>query len=110
MKSFAWYPAVAACLCAGPVHSQSWKLIWSDEFNGAAGTAPDPAKWNVEVVANPANNEAQYYTNRSKNVSLNGAGQLELTACKEAFGGKQYTSGRINTAGKFQQTYGRFEA
>ncbi|HEY1011846.1 MAG TPA: RICIN domain-containing protein [Herpetosiphonaceae bacterium] len=88
----------------------SWQLTWSDEFNGAANTSPDPAKWQIEVVANPANNEAQYYTNRLQNVRQNGAGQLELIALKEAYGGKQYTSGRINTAGKFEQTYGRWEA
>ena len=90
--------------------AQNWTLSWSDEFTGLANTLPDAAKWNVEVVANPANNEAQYYTNRTKNVSLNGAGQLELTAYKEVMGGKQSTSGRINTSGKFGQTYGRWEA
>ena len=105
------FPAVLAFLA---MHAQgqtgSWQLTWYDEFDGPVNTLPDAAKWNIEVVANPANNEAQYYTNRTRNVSLNGAGQLELTAYKEVYGAKQYTSGRINTSGKFQQTYGRWEA
>lgn len=83
---------------------------WSDEFDGPAGTAPNPLKWNISVTPNPANNEAQYYTNRLKNVALNGSGQLELTAYKEVMGSKQYTSGKVTTSGKFQQTYGRWEA
>jgi beta-glucanase (GH16 family) len=43
-------------------------------------------------------------------VSTNGKGQLELTAYKESSGGKQYTSGKINSSGKFMRTYGRWEA
>ena len=83
---------------------------WSDEFDGPAGTAPNPAKWNIAVTGNPANNEAQYYSNRLKNVALNGAGQLELIAYKEVMGSKQYTSGKVTSSGKFQQMYGRWEA
>src|SRR6266404_5200533 len=26
----------------------TWKQVWSDEFDGAAGTAPDPSKWNYD--------------------------------------------------------------
>ena len=101
--------AGAACL-GGEAAAQAWELTWSDEFEGPSNTLPDAAKWNVEVVANPANNEAQYYSDRTENVSLNGKGQLELTAYKEPAGNKQYTSGRINTGGKFTQAYGRWEA
>ncbi len=109
VRMFGLHPAILAAMLLGNAYGQ-WQLTWSDEFDGAANTLPDPTKWNIEVVANPANNEAQYYTNRTRNVSLNGAGQLELTAYKEVYGGKQYTSGRINGSGKFQQTYGRWEA
>src|SRR5271166_1518820 len=37
--------AAAGASSEGP--SQS--LVWSDEFNGAAGSLPDPANWNLEV-------------------------------------------------------------
>ena len=27
----------------------SWKQVWSDEFDGPAGTAPDATKWNYDL-------------------------------------------------------------
>ncbi|HEX4461944.1 MAG TPA: RICIN domain-containing protein [Polyangia bacterium] len=86
-----------------------WTLSWSDEFNGAAG-AIDGSKWTAEVDGSPANNELEYYTSRSTNVSVDGNGALELVARAESYGGRSYTSGRINTASHFTQAYGRFEA
>jgi beta-glucanase (GH16 family) len=87
-----------------------WDLTFSDEFDGPAETYPNPAKWNIEVNGNPPNSEAQAYVKSTRNVSLNGTGQLELTAYKQASGGKSYTSGKVNTSGRFMQTYGRWEA
>lgn len=84
--------------------------LWSDDFDGPAGTPPNPAKWSISVTPNPANNEAQYYTNRTQNVALNGDGYLELIAYKESMGSKQYTSGKVTTSGRFTQMYGRWEA
>src|ERR1035438_6945287 len=26
-----------------------WQLVWSDEFNGTAGSPPDPTKWNYDL-------------------------------------------------------------
>jgi beta-glucanase (GH16 family) len=102
-------PLLSALLVTA--HAQTgWDLTFSDEFNGAANTYPDPTKWNIEVNGNPPNSEAEAYVKSTQNVSLNGSGQLELTALKQASGGKQYTSGKINSSGKFMQTYGRWEA
>lgn len=101
---------IAAALGAGTGVRAQGADMWSDDFDGPAGTLPNPAKWAVSVTPNPANNEAQYYTNRTKNVALNGAGQLELIAFKESMGSKQYTSGKVHTQGKFTQQYGRWEA
>ncbi|NUR25254.1 MAG: licheninase, partial [Catenulispora sp.] len=39
-------------------------LAWSDEFNAAAGTHPDPAKWTPEVGPG-VNNELEDYTNNN---------------------------------------------
>ncbi|MBQ4822343.1 glycoside hydrolase family 16 protein [Aquimarina sp. MMG016] len=55
------------------------------------------------------NNELQFYTDRSENVTVEN-GFLLITAKEENFNGAQYTSARIQTKGKFQQRYGRFEA
>jgi beta-glucanase (GH16 family) len=89
-----------------------WVLTWSDEFNGPAG-AVDGTRWSFDVGTGTngwGNNELEYYTSRVDNVTVDGAGALEIIARKEAFMGASYTSGRINTAGKFSQAYGRFEA
>jgi beta-glucanase (GH16 family) len=87
-----------------------WNLVWWDEFDGPAGSAPDNTKWNVIVAGNNPNNELEYYTDRPQNVSLDGQGDLLLTARQESYMGANYTSGRLDTANKFQQTYGLFEA
>ncbi|MBB5867627.1 beta-glucanase (GH16 family) [Allocatelliglobosispora scoriae] len=93
-------------------------LTWSDEFNAAAGTGPNSAKWNFDLGGGGfGNNELQYYTNRTQNVAHDGAGNLVITARKENPGGYgcwygscTYTSARLKTEGKFTQAYGRFES
>ena len=44
------------------------------------------------------------------NVSLDGSGNLAITALEEEYLGRDYTSGRITTSGRFSRTRGRFEA
>ncbi|MEV7098428.1 discoidin domain-containing protein [Amycolatopsis sp. NPDC051045] len=96
-------------------------LVWSDEFNGAAGTNPDASKWTAETGPG-VNNELEYYTNNN-NTKQDGRGNLVIQLRREATPGSacppdpisgsttcQYTSGRINTAGKFSFTYGHVEA
>ncbi|MBY8874204.1 family 16 glycosylhydrolase [Micromonospora sp. PLK6-60] len=93
-------------------------VTWSDEFNGAAGTPPDPAKWRYDTGGGGwGNNELQYYTTSTRNAALDGNGNLVITARKENPGGYncwygscQYTSARLLTSGTFAQAYGRFEA
>jgi beta-glucanase (GH16 family) len=63
----------------------------------------------MEVNGTPANGELEYYTDRPANVALDGNGNLLITANQESYMGSNYTSGRINTSGKFEQAYGRFE-
>lgn len=92
---------------------RNWQLSWSDEFNGTAGTLPDPTKWNYDIGNGTdgwGNQEFQYYTDRPENLSLDGNGNLVITAKRELFSGAPFTSGRINTQGLFSQKYGRFEA
>ncbi len=93
--------------------NRTYELVWSDEFDGAAGTSPDGTKWTYDIgggVNGWGNNELQYYTNDPDNVSMDGEGNLVITALQQSLGGKSYTSARIKTQGIFQQTYGRFEA
>jgi len=92
-----------------------WKLIWSDEFNGPNGSGVDSSKWVVEVGGKGwGNEELEYYTSRRQNAYLHD-GNLVIEARRENYTGtdgvsRNYTSGRLKTAGKFSQAYGCFEA
>ena len=87
---------------------RSWELVWSDDFNGTAGSAPDNTKWAFDLGGGGwGNNELQVYTNNSNNIKLDGNGKLVITAIS---GGTSFTSARIKTKGMFSQAYGRFEA
>ncbi|MDY7104747.1 MAG: glycoside hydrolase family 16 protein [Actinomycetota bacterium] len=92
-------------------------LTWSDEFDGAAGTPPDPAKWGYDLGGEGwGNAELQSYTDSTDNAAHDGDGHLVITA-REAeagldcwYGPCEYTSARLLTKGTFTQAYGRFEA
>lgn len=93
--------------------SSDWELTWSDEFEGDQGELPNPSNWTYDIGTGEngwGNRELQYYTNRSENVSLDGNGNLVITAIAESFSGSSYTSARIKTEGLFNQAFGRFEA
>lgn len=94
---------------------ENWKLIWSDEFNQANGSPVDGTKWNHEIGGNGwGNAELEYYTDRVENSyieNLDGQnGMLVIQANKEKYDRLNYTSARLTTSRKFEQTFGRFEA
>jgi beta-glucanase (GH16 family) len=94
---------------AAPVMDASldgWTLTWSDEFN--SGTAPDPASWTFTSIGTSTSGPGWgvEYDRPSAVTVENGA--LTITATQASDGG--VVSGAIDTKGKFQQTYGRFEA
>lgn len=85
-------------------------LVWSDEFNTPG--APDAGKWGFDIGTGSngwGNNELQYYTNRSENVSVSN-GTLKITARRESFSGSAFTSARLLTKNKFSTKYGKIEA
>ena len=90
--------------------AEEYGLVWQDEFDGPAGQLPDPEKWVFDVGTGWGNAQLEFDTDRAKNVSLDGAGNLAITALVENFEGQEYTSGRIKTKGLFERTHGRFEA
>ncbi|MCX6283125.1 MAG: glycoside hydrolase family 16 protein [Bacteroidetes bacterium] len=97
------------------IKQRNWQLVWSDDFNGTAGMSPDSAKWQFDIGTGPnhdgwGNAELEYYTNRTSNASLDGNGNLVITARAESYAGSGFTSARIKTLKKLEQTYGRFEA
>jgi beta-glucanase (GH16 family) len=98
-----------------PPPTPSYQLVWSDEFSGSDGSAPDATKWAIQTGGGGwGNNELESYTARPANVQISG-GNLVITAVKEDYTGadgiaRHYTSGRLQTKGLFSQQYGRFEA
>jgi beta-glucanase (GH16 family) len=87
-----------------------WIEVWKDDFTGPAGSAPDAASWRVVATGSPPNGELEYYTDRRANTFLDGNGNLVIRAIHEDFMGKSYTSGRLDSRGLREFTYGRFEA
>jgi beta-glucanase (GH16 family) len=100
-----------------------WNQVWSDEFEGTAGTSVDPAKWTFDSGdgctsgnCGWGNNEKEFYTNGTENVSLDGQGHLAIVARLSAlsvscyYGPCRYTSGKITTRGKLAAAPGRVEA
>jgi beta-glucanase (GH16 family) len=92
-------------------------VAFSDTFDGPAGAAVDGSKWQTETGDNVNNHEREYYTSGTHNAALDGQGHLVITARKENpanyqcwYGTCQYTSARLNTAGKFNAQYGHIEA
>lgn len=77
------------------------------DFAGPAGSPIDSRVWNHEVGGNGwGNGELQTYTSDTRNSSLDGAGNLKITARKETLRGsdgikRDYTSARLSTAKKF---------
>ena len=101
---------------ATPSPASGFSLAWSDEFEGPSGVLLDATKWTLETGGGGwGNQELETYTDRASNASLNGEGALAIRALRETFTGadgisREYTSARLKTQGKFEQTYGRFEA
>ena len=100
-------PSVAA-KTPEPAKERTWKLVWSDEFDYTG--LPDPAKWGYDVGGMGwGNDELQYYTeNRLENARVED-GALTITAIKEDYEIREYTSARLITKDKGDWLYGRFE-
>lgn len=88
---------------------EEWKLVWADEFDGDSLNMDN---WNYQVEeAGRFNDEWQRYTNSTENAYVED-GNLVLKAIHESdtHGMDQYTSARLNTAGKQAWKYGKIAA
>jgi beta-glucanase (GH16 family) len=99
------------------------KLVWSDEFNAKAGTAPNAAVWGRDIgdgtlngIPGWGNAELEYYTDGTANAATDGKGNLAITAREGDgsltcyYGPCEYTSARLLTKERFEVAYGRLEA
>jgi len=115
--------AGAALALAGVVASASvtspviGKLLWSEEFNAAS---LDTALWSTfdgngcQIgLCGYGNQELEYYS--PGNLAIvdvpfePGTRALAITARREVVGGNQFTSGKLDSAGKVQVKYGMIE-
>lgn len=90
---------------------RKFELVWSDEFEADSGTTPNAEKWTYDLGTGQngwGNNELQSYTNNPQNVSMDGKGNLVITAIKGT--GGNYTSARVKTQGLFSPQFGKIEA
>lgn len=92
---------------------EGYELKWEDKFDSVSLNSAD---WNVEThEPGWVNNELQEYVNSNKNIYLEN-GNLVIKPVREKIEDDEsgnpvykYTSGRVNTQGKHDFTYGLFE-
>ncbi|MFJ7286943.1 glycoside hydrolase family 16 protein [Curtobacterium sp. NPDC098951] len=94
---------------SAPAAAAAGTLLAADEFDGPAGSAPNSAVWRFDLGGGGwGNGELQTYTDSRRNAALDGAGNLVITARREADG--SFTSARLKTEGTTTAQYGRIEA
>lgn len=116
MKHLIIYPIIALLIisCKSNVSLDNtndddiYELVWADEFDYSG--LPDTSKWGYDTEGNDAgwgNYEAQYYTAADIDNAKVENGVLHITAIKEKFGNKAYTSARLISKSNWK--YGRIE-
>lgn len=99
---------------ASQADAGNWQMVWNDEFDAQA---LDVTKWSSldsydrDECFGGGNNEQQCYTSSPDNVSISD-GKLVLTARQESGlpQTRTYTSGRVQSKGKGDFTFGKIEA
>ncbi|MEZ0092338.1 carbohydrate-binding protein [Streptacidiphilus sp. EB129] len=91
-------PAATSDVPAAP---PGWSTVFSDDFNGAAGTGLDPSNWLYDSgsgypggAGNWGTGEVETVTDSTANVYQDGAGHLVI---KPVYSNGAWTSGRIET-------------
>ena len=102
-------------------------LLWSDEFDGAAGAAPNGSNWTSDISdgcqapynnCGWGNNERQYYVTNANTTDGSADGILNIVAKRQTgatnyncyYGRCEWVSGKMTTFGKVGFTYGYTEA
>jgi hypothetical protein len=77
-----------------PGPPSGWSTVFSDDFNGSAGSAPSSANWTYDTGTGFGTGEIETMTTSTANTHLDGNGNLDITALNN---GGNWTSGRIHT-------------
>ena len=107
-----------------PVVQRVYKQLWQEEFNGPAGSLPDPSIWTSEdgdgskaaAGGGWGNRERQYYIPTLAKITTEGAVQIDaITAGANAYtcyykGPCEWISAKYITKNKLGFKYGRMEA
>lgn len=96
------------------VTPNSAKIVWSDEFDGPAGSDVNAAHWDT-VVGPTIGGRLEYVTPATRNKKLDGAGKLVVTPKRESYCGaegtcRDYTSARIEGRRPVTTGYMEFRA
>ncbi len=87
--------------------SKEGELLWSEEFNEAA---IDRDLWTFDIGGHGfGNGQLEFNTDRPENAYIED-GNLVIEARRESFGGREFTSARMHTNGRFAFQYGTLEA
>jgi hypothetical protein len=88
-------PAMLAAPDTVPGPPSGWSTVFSDDFNGAAGSGID-SQWMYDTGPGSSfgTGEIETMTNSTSNVHLDGNGNLDITALGS---GSSWTSGRVQT-------------
>lgn len=82
----------------------AWHLVWSDDFDGGAGSLPSGKNWILSTGAGYpggarqwGTGEVETMTGDAANVHLDGSGHLAIVALRTGAGVGRWTSGRVET-------------
>lgn len=103
---------------AEATESDRTTVVFSDDFDGDRGSAPDDAKWVLKTGGDGFGaNEKQFYTDSTRNARLDGEGNLVITARAENrsrlrcfYGRCDFTSAKLQSKDTLTGTTGRAEA
>jgi len=95
-------PSPSPTTCADIDYSKSGRQVFADEFTG---TAVDTAKWRVRDGESLSFDKARIL---ARNVTVHD-GLLDIAGKRETVSNRDYTTGYVDTIGKFSQKYGRWE-
>ena len=121
----AFFAIALCCVVLRTANAQTWKLAWSDEFNGSTKSLINTQNWQFETGILKVNNEVEYYCAPGSNTPpcnpampnayIDGKGHLVIRALRinsriDPFSAS-WTSARLNTGNHLQSFhYGRIES
>jgi beta-glucanase (GH16 family) len=93
----------------GPTTGPYNKLVWADDFEGAAGSPPNPDNWSFDSGGGCGAGTLSTNTSNPANAELNGNGGVAIVATGPNTD-PPYSTAQLDSDGHFSFEYGRIEA